>query len=258
MSEPARIVLLCTDGDSTRAVYNALRDEFGEIAVIVEEHVSRMQMAKRRARKLGVLPTLGQMAFAAAVVPVLTALSRERVAEIKKQFNLRDEFPESGVIRVENINSERARSELRRLNPRVVVVNGTRIIGEETLNCVDAPFINTHAGITPLYRGVHGAYWALAEGRKDLVGTTVHFVDKGIDTGTIIEQAYFKITDRDNFATYPHLHTAAGIPILIKAVRRALDDDLTTSPPRQDLESRLRHHPTIWGYAKSRLFSGVR
>ena len=258
MSKTGRIVLLCSDGPSTRAVYNALRDEFGSVQVIMEEPISRLQMARRRAARLGYFSTAGQMLFAAGIVPVLACSSRRRIQEIEREFNLRREMPESEIERIEIVNSEQARDALRNAAPDVVVVNGTRIIGAKTLACVDVPFINTHAGITPLYRGVHGAYWALAEGRPELVGTTVHFVDKGIDTGSIIAQAFFEITDRDNFATYPYLHTAAGISVLVPAVRSALEGKV--EPTREDngLESKLRYHPAIWDYLASRLRRGVR
>ena len=61
------------------------------------------------------------------------------------------------------------------------MVNGTRIISSRVLDSIGCPIINTHAGITPRYRGVHGGYWALAEGHPEEVGTTVHLVDKGIE-----------------------------------------------------------------------------
>lgn len=258
MSSGKRIVLLCTDGDSTRAVYNALCDQFGDVVVIMEEPVGRLQMAKRRARKLGYFTTFGQMMFAAGIVPLLAAASRDRIAEIEREHHLRKELPEEVVTRVADVNSDEARERLRASRPDVVVVNGTRIIDQETLGCVDAPFINTHAGITPLFRGVHGGYWALAEGRPELVGTTVHLVDKGIDTGTIISQSFFEVTERDNFATYPHLHTAAGISALVPAVNAALEGKLEFREPPAGLESRLRHHPTAWFYLKNRLFRGIR
>ena len=40
-----------------------------------------------------------------------------------------------------------------------------------------------HAGITPQYRGVHGGYWAVVNNDPEHCGVTIHFVDKGIDTG---------------------------------------------------------------------------
>ena len=138
---------------------------------------------------------------------------------------------------------------LRELGPSVVVVNGTRIIAKSVLGCVNAPFVNIHAGITPQYRGVHGGYWALAEGHPELVGTTVHLVDPGIDTGTVLSRDYFAITPEDSIATYPYLHLAAALPSLeaeVARVRRGLSlepDDETEPGPSQ-----LFTHPTLWGY----------
>jgi folate-dependent phosphoribosylglycinamide formyltransferase PurN len=136
-------------------------------------------------------------------------------------------------------------------------VNGTRIIGPKTLGAVECWFINTHAGITPAYRGVHGGYWALAEGRADQVGTTVHLVDGGVDTGPVIARRRFEVTPRDNFATYPYLHTAAGIPPLLDAVHQALTGSLAAAPAPAGERSVLRHHPTLWTYLRCRLWKQV-
>ena len=79
-------------------------------------------------------------------------------------------------------------------------------------SAIDVPVINIHAGVTPRYRGVHGGYWALREGRPGLAGSTVHLVDPGIDTGGILAQATFTAGDADSIATYPLLHLACGSP----------------------------------------------
>jgi folate-dependent phosphoribosylglycinamide formyltransferase PurN len=54
---------------------------------------------------------------------------------------------------------------------------------------INSKFVNIHVGITPKYRGVHGTYWALVNNDVENSGVTVHFVDEGIDTGNIINQA---------------------------------------------------------------------
>jgi len=257
MEQKKPIVLFCSDGDSTHAVYNALRERFGQVVVIMEESVSRRKLLERRIKKLGLLPVAGQVLFLLIIVPLLRKLSSQRVREIKSEYKMQEGLPEN-IIRVPSVNSEQARQKLREIMPKVVVINGTRIINRETLNCIDARFINMHAGITPLYRGVHGAYWALAEGKPDLVGTTVHFVDEGIDTGEIIKQTYFKVLKQDNFTTYPYLHTAAGIPCLIQAIQAVLDNDIVQQRENKDLASKLRYHPTIWMYLHQRFFRDVR
>ena len=93
-------------------------------------------------------------------------------------------------------------------------MHGTRIIAARVLESAGCPVVNMHAGITLRYRGVHGGYWALAEQHPDWVGTTVHLVDPGIDTGGILAQTTFEVSDEDTIATYPDLHLVHGLPLL--------------------------------------------
>jgi methionyl-tRNA formyltransferase len=252
MASADSIVVLATPSDVTNIVVNALRREHSNLTLVLEERVSRWQLVKGRYRRLGLLPVIGQLAFIGIVPRALRRRSRDRVHEIAKKHGLDDSEPSCPVHRVSSVNTDETRALLGRLSPRVVVVFGTRIIGRTTLRAVNAPFINVHAGITPRYRGVHGGYWALAEGRADLVGTTVHLVDEGIDTGTVIEQVRFIPTARDNFATYPYLHLAAGLPALQRAVGAALSGELrTTNGPEEP--SRLRYHPTLLEYVRFRV-----
>ncbi len=60
--------------------------------------------------------------------------------------------------------------------------------------------INCHAGKLPFYRGRNILNWALINDEKEF-GITVHYVDEGIDTGDILVQRTFPITDQDNYAT---------------------------------------------------------
>jgi folate-dependent phosphoribosylglycinamide formyltransferase PurN len=252
------IILLAQDGPSTRIVYHALQKEFGEIAVLLESPVSRIQFLRRRLKNLNVVTVIGQMLFVAGIVPLLRQSGKRRIEAIKHEFGL-DESPIRGNIRyMSSVNSAEARQLLQQLNPGIVVVNGTRIIGKATLAAISSPFINMHMGITPLYRGVHGGYWACADGHPELAGTTVHFVDEGIDTGNIIDQATFRMTSEDSFATYPYLHLAVGIPILLKAVHEIMQGTLQRKQQVSPLPSKLRSHPTLWGYWILRLSKEIK
>lgn len=229
-----------------------------DLHVILEDPLPRRRIAVRRARRLGVAAAIGQTLFALLVVPQLRRRGRPRADRIMAEFRL-DASPIPGEVhRVHTLNCREARDLLRWIDPSVVVISGTRIIGKKTLRSVDAVFLNMHAGITPLYRGVHGGYWALAEGRDDLVGTTVHVVDEGIDTGRVVGQATFGVSPEDNFATYPLLHLAAGLPILMEAVSKGIAGELIPLSDPPPLPSRLRYHPTVWGYAATRIARGIR
>jgi methionyl-tRNA formyltransferase len=136
------------------------------------------------------------------------------------------------------------------------VVHGTRIISKKVLQSVNVPFINIHAGITPRYRGSHGAYWALANNDKENCGVTVHLVDAGIDTGNILFQENIPITAKDNFATYGYLQLAVGLKLLQKALNELFEGKMEVK--KNDLDSALWHHPTLWGYLCKRISKAVK
>ncbi|WP_197740079.1 formyltransferase family protein [Vibrio taketomensis] len=50
------------------------------------------------------------------------------------------------------------------------------------------------------YRGRNPLNWALINGESKF-GITVHYVDEGIDTGDIVEQRLYSITQEDNYQT---------------------------------------------------------
>ena len=62
-----------------------------------------------------------------------------------------------------------------------------KLIGENILNAYQKRIINIHPSLLPKYRGKDAIGQALNSG-DNITGTTVHFVDSGMDTGEIIEQ----------------------------------------------------------------------
>ena len=243
-------MLLCSDNPASRIIYHHLRKRFGEVFVVEEAPVSQLAVLRRRLTRLGPRTVAGQLLFRLLVVPWLTWRSRGRVAQVKGDLGL-DDRPMDGVHHVASINSDEARAMLASMHPAITVVCGTRIIDRTTLAALHGPVVNFHAGITPLYRGVHGGYWALAEARPDLVGSTIHLIDPGIDTGDVIAQSTFGVTPEDSFVTYPYLHVAAALEPLCDVVGRALaGEDVVARPPRDDLASKLRTHPTLGQYLR--------
>lgn len=60
--------------------------------------------------------------------------------------------------------------------------------------------INCHAGKLPFYRGRNILNWVLINDEKEF-GITAHYVDEGVDTGDIIIQKTYPITNKDNYRT---------------------------------------------------------
>ena len=259
MPEENKVVLLGGQHDTTWFVYNALKDQFDIEKVILESGGgSRKKFIQRRIKRLGYWVVAGQILFVLLCSKWLSKEASKRIEAIKKKWNLDDRKDESSrVVPVTSVNTDVCREELKKASPRVVIVNGTGIIGKKTLQCTDAIFINTHVGITPEYRGVHGGYWALAYDDREHCGVTVHLVDTGIDTGSILYQATIEPGPKDNFKSYIYLQYGAAIPLLKKAVQDALSGSLSPKK-REGVMSKLWYHPTLWFYLRKRWFAKVK
>lgn len=86
-------------------------------------------------------------------------------------------------------------STLTDLQPDLVVSAGfMRILSAE---CVSKfKIVNSHPALLPLFPGAHAVRDALAAGARK-TGTTIHWVDAGVDTGAIIAQEEVEITPSD-------------------------------------------------------------
>lgn len=251
------IVILAAPCQFTDIIYNSLKDEFRIKKVILENPVSKFEFLKKRAKKIGLSKVFGQVLFRLLIVPCLHMLSRSRISEIKREFKLEDtRIDSSNVVNVSSVNADKTLDILRQMKPSLIIVNGTRIISNKILNGVPARFVNMHTGITPLYRGVHGAYWALVENNRKACGVTVHFVDQGIDTGDIVEQGAIEVTKEDSFVTYPLLQLAKGIPLLKKAIKDIFGNQVEIKFPPVHT-SRVWSHPTLFEYIWHRIRYGV-
>jgi folate-dependent phosphoribosylglycinamide formyltransferase PurN len=253
-----KIVLLAGKGESTNMVYHFLHDRVHLEKVIIEAPVPRREFLKKRVKHLGISKVAGQVLFELLVVPCLRNGSRARAEEIARHFGLDNRaIDDDKMVHVDSVNSETTVALLRQFSPEVVVVNGTRIISKTVLDSVAAKFINIHAGITPLFRGVHGGYWALVENDSAACGVTVHLVDTGIDTGNILGQGLIQPTAKDNFLTYPLLQLAVGLPLLEQAIRDVCSGRFETKHGLSG-NSRLWSHPTLAEYLSYRVRKGVK
>ena len=83
-----------------------------------------------------------------------------------------------------------------KLNPDLVVSVGfMRILAPSFVS--KFPTINTHPALLPKFPGAHAVRDALAAGAQ-VTGSTVHWVDAGIDTGAVITQKEVEVLPQDD------------------------------------------------------------
>ena len=160
--------MLGGSGAYPRFVANALRDLFGDFPIVIEQPRSRFQLVRRRVSRLGYLATTGQVLYVQAIYRPLQRSSRDRIQEIRREYSL-DDSPITGDVRfVSSVNDDATIQMVQEVQPEIIAVMGTRILSKRLLSSIHATFINLHGGITPGFRGCHGAYWALATGHPEL------------------------------------------------------------------------------------------
>jgi methionyl-tRNA formyltransferase len=82
----------------------------------------------------------------------------------------------------------------------LVSMSFNQIFKKDILSIFSNKVINCHAGKLPFYRGRNILNWVLINDEKEY-GITVHYIDEGIDTGNIILQKTYPISDEDNYST---------------------------------------------------------
>lgn len=81
-----------------------------------------------------------------------------------------------------------------------VSMSFNQIFRKKTFETPPLGTINCHAGKLPYYRGRNILNWVLINDETEF-GITVHYVDEGIDTGDIINQVTYQITDIDDYSS---------------------------------------------------------
>ncbi len=78
---------------------------------------------------------------------------------------------------------------------------GTSVLKPEVFTLAPKGTVNIHTGITPEYRSADPIFWALYRGEPEKVGVTVHYIDRGIDTGPILHQESVPVYADDSLAS---------------------------------------------------------
>lgn len=104
--------------------------------------------------------------------------------------------------------------------PDLVVSAGfMKLLGPRFLERFGTRIINSHPALLPAFPGIHAVRDALAAG-VPVTGTTVHFVDSGVDTGPIIARRSVEVRPDDDEAS---LHER------IKVIERTLLVDVIST-----------------------------
>lgn len=188
------VVLLSGDGSIFEAIVAAIEAQQlnAEILMVISDNPNAYGLTRARLHKLN--------------TQVISA----------KEYNDKSEF-------------QRALKEaLLSLNPDFIVLSGfMRILAADIIQAFPKRILNIHPALLPKYPGLHTHERVLAAGDKKH-GTTVHFVDEGLDSGPIIAQRELTVLPGD---------TAESLQQRIKELEKVLYPEVLQSlntPPTSE------------------------
>ena len=247
--------MLAQESLSTKVIYNNISKEYNIFKIIIEKKPSTVKFFSKRIQNLGMKKVLGQLCFFLFNV-FYKRFSKKHINSLIQRYEfITSDIPDSKTIHVDTINSQIVIDKIAEISPHIIVVNGTRIISKKVLNSTNAIFINSHLGITPKYRGVHGGYWALINDDPGNFGVTVHLVDRGIDTGSIVFQEIAEYSGKDNFNSYTIRQLNVAKKLINKSIENIINKNLKTIDNKT--QSILWSHPTLFEYLSFWIKKGI-
>lgn len=142
---------------------------------------------------------------------------------------------------IEDINSDPAIIQLNSNSYDAIVIVGSKIIKRQIVNKFKNKIINYHNGLLPEYRGPYSEFWAIYNNEPHMIGTTIHLIDEGIDSGDILKRRPMSAPYRNLNPVHAHVNNAIqGAELLVEALYDYLYKNL--KPSKQD-ESKARYYP---------------
>jgi len=116
---------------------------------------------------------------------------------------------------------------IKKLKPDMVISCGFRyIVPQEYLEIPPLGCINIHSSYLPYNRGANPNIWSIIENTP--AGATIHFMDKGIDTGDIIARRNVEIQFSDNAADLYDKLEKAQFNLFVENWKKIKKRDFTT------------------------------
>ncbi len=124
------------------------------------------------------------------------------------------------VLDVFDINDTKVEDLIRQYSPDLILTFGCGILKKDIFFKVPKfGIVNLHSGIVPQYRGVDNVYWCLYNSNPQMIGVTVHYVDRTIDTGEILAQVFPRIEAKDNEISLFNRTVKVGIDLFTEVLK---------------------------------------
>ena len=129
------------------------------------------------------------------------------------------------TLDVDDVKSDRFEEELKKLDADLFVVVAFKILPPNILEIPEKGSINLHASLLPKYRGAAPIHWAVIRGEKE-TGCTVFFLEKSVDTGSIIGRVKTSIKPNETTGDLYERLKDLGAELVVDSVDKIAADNV--------------------------------
>lgn len=149
------------------------------------------------------------------------------------------------AFEIDDVRSPRLAETIARYRPDVIVVAAFRILPPSVFEQARLGSFNLHASLLPRYRGAAPVNWAIMNGERE-TGVTTFFLQKKVDTGSIICQEKTSIGADETAGELAERLSVIGAGLVVKTLRligegqregAVQNDAEATSAPRLTAEN---------------------
>lgn len=180
------------------------------------------------------------------VVAVVTAPDKAAGRGLKmtesavKKFAVEQGLP---VLQPEKLKAESFLHTLKDLAADLQIVVAFRMLPEKVWNMPPMGTVNLHGSLLPQYRGAAPINWAIINGEKE-TGVTTFKLQHEIDTGNILLQESFPISENDTAGEVHDRMKTIGARVLVETVKGLVAGSIREKPQTTS-SSEIKHAPKI-------------
>ena len=118
------------------------------------------------------------------------------------------------------LNHDETLQAVQSFSPTKIIIFGTSLLDSKYLKLCPNCIFNLHVGLSQYYRGSSCNFWPIYELKPGLLGATVHYVEKGIDNGEIINQDTIKLEENDSEYILMVKTVILGTKLMIDCIKK--------------------------------------
>lgn len=240
-----KVVILTNNQGNQKALCNKIAAQCEVAAIVLSENIPRRKpSAFKRAQMFA--NRIASRTAGRAFVQVWF----EMQSEYNDWFQ---GFPNVPIIKVKNVNDSATVEALMKFAPALTVVSGTNLVGKNVIKASTKGIVNLHTGISPYVKGgPNCTNWCLSKNWFHLIGSTVMWLDLGIDTGNIIATEQAPLNGNENlfelhWKVMEHAHD-----LYTRAIKKIILGKQVPSIPQKMIAEGKNFYSVNWNGAKMR------